>query len=283
MKAHRHAKPFPGPKLYQQRAEVALPLLVRQAFAQHDVTYQDLAREMGMANHRNLNYVLGSVGFALVKLGRKWGEKIPPIQTLVVNKKTRLPGSGGRWFAAGARHQQLDPAALKLVILERHAAVFKYPKWRDVLRHFNLPEVETAFADLHERAAKSGRGGPESQRHIDLKNEIAQKPWLAGLKFPPGGTVERPIPSGDELDVCFESNDALAGVEVKSLTSDEADLARGLYQAVKYEAVLTKWVAFQRKRQLVSVVLVVEGTLPNRLLALRNALGVRVVELKRVR
>ncbi len=58
METARIAKGIFGDKLYQLRARVALPILVRQATAQQKITYGDLAEEIGIPNARNLNYVL---------------------------------------------------------------------------------------------------------------------------------------------------------------------------------------------------------------------------------
>lgn len=87
-----------GDKLYQQRARTALPLLVGQTQIRREIVYSDLAPRLGMRNPRNLNYVLGYIGEALQSLSAEWNEKIPPIQCLVVNKRTRLPGEGIWWF-----------------------------------------------------------------------------------------------------------------------------------------------------------------------------------------
>ena len=72
----------------------AFPLLVRQAKAEQSIYYSALAEELDMPNPRNLNYALGYIGYALKKLGKRWHEDIPPIQSLVVNKYTGVPGVG---------------------------------------------------------------------------------------------------------------------------------------------------------------------------------------------
>jgi len=281
MKAHGVAQPFPGPKLYQQRAEQALPILVRQAHSQRDITYEDLAREMGMANPRNLNFVLGSVGFTLRRAAMELGYDVPAIQTIVVNKATRLPGSGGQWFAAGDGYDKLDDRTRREIIKKRHQAVFTYTRWHDVLRHLKLPEVDESKRKLLEDAARSGRGSGESAQHRALKMEVLRKPGLAGLPAI-SGSIEYRLPSGDALDVCFEDEQRLVAVEVKSRLSSIADVTRGLFQVVKYVAVMEAMVAFRRSKQRVSAVLLVEGRLPVELLPLHNSLGVRVVELKRL-
>src|SRR5688572_14354087 len=98
METAQIARSIEGDKLYQRRARLALPLLVRQAQAGSPIRYGELAAELGMENARNLNYVLGSVGQALEELSARWKEKIPGIQFLVVNKNTGLPGHGVGWF-----------------------------------------------------------------------------------------------------------------------------------------------------------------------------------------
>lgn len=92
------SSPISGDKLYQERARAALPILARQAKAGSTLFYSDLAQELGMPNPRNLNYVLGSIGQTLEHLSKQWKKKIPPIQALVVNKSTGLPGEGVGWF-----------------------------------------------------------------------------------------------------------------------------------------------------------------------------------------
>ena len=83
-----------GDKLYHKCAREALPLLVRQAKAGEPITYESLAKKLSMPNARNLNYPLGYIGTSLQRLGEEWKQHIPQIQTLVVNKNTRLPGLG---------------------------------------------------------------------------------------------------------------------------------------------------------------------------------------------
>ncbi len=279
VKAQYKAKPFPGQKPYQQHAEKALPLLVRQAFTQEPIFYANLARELGMPNPRNLNYVLGSVGNALVELGKKWRQKVPPIQALVVNQKTGLPGSGGRWFVLGDR--TLEPNAMRLAIRQSFGTIFQYPKWRDVLEHFRLKPIDNTYDALLRSAGTGGRGGGESAEHKALKEEVRANPRLAGIQFIQSGESEVDIPSGDALDVCFRTEDRFAAVEVKTRAASESDITRGLYQCVKYDAVIRKWLAFRRSNQAVSVVLLLESELPESLVPLRNALAVNIVELRR--
>jgi hypothetical protein len=107
--------PIPGPKLYQQRAMMAFPLLVQLAEAHQTISYSDLAENLEM-HPRNLNYPLGCIGATLEKLAQLRNEGIPPIQYLVTNQKTGRPGClQEHEFAAHIQN------------------IFNYRRWREVL------------------------------------------------------------------------------------------------------------------------------------------------------
>ena len=99
MKTPGAAKSFPGAKPYQQLAARALPWLVLQAQREKEITYGDLARLLGMPNPRNLNYVLGSVGKTLLRLGRKWKSVFPRSRPLSSTPRPgcRAPAGAGSW------------------------------------------------------------------------------------------------------------------------------------------------------------------------------------------
>lgn len=274
------ATPFTsGTKLYHERAKRALPLLVRQAEAGQTVAYSDLAAELDMPNARNLNYVLGSVGETLEALSKSWPQRIPPIQCLVVNKETGLPGEGVGWFLVDkADYAKLPLARKQAVIKAELSHIFAYPHWLQVLAAFKLSPVSQDYGALLQQAA-AFRGSGESEDHRRLKEYVAQHPELVGLPASsPRGDTEYPLPSGDSLDVSFHQSDEWVAVEVKSALSPIHDLVRGLYQCVKYRAVMEAVLAAQSRRASVRAVLVIESALPLTLVPLRNTLGVQVIE-----
>ena len=123
-----------GNKLYQERARRALPILVRQAKARQPITYSDLAKELGMANPRNLNFVLGSVGETLKALSRKWNEEIPLINMLVINKMTGRPGTGIGLFVGGQEAFEKLPLRIQTAIVEGELRkIYGYKKWNEVM------------------------------------------------------------------------------------------------------------------------------------------------------
>ena len=66
--------------------------------------------------------------------------------------------------------------------------------------------------------------------------------------------------------------------EVKSNVSDQADIVRGIFQCVKYQAVLDAVLLSESKPQNANTVLVLESELPEHLRPLCNLLGVEVID-----
>lgn len=273
------SEPISGDKAYQVRARAALPLLVRQAVAGAPILYSDLAEELGMPNPRNLNYVLGSIGQSLERLSKVWKTKVPPIQCLVVNKNTGLPGEGIGWFLVKKEDFETLPLRQKRAIVEAELQhVFSYPKWQEVLEALALEPTTSDFTPFVNKA-KGGFGGGERDEHKALKEYVAQNPRVIGLGTnTPIGTTEYLLPSGDSLDVSFNGKKVWVAAEVKSSISAEADIVRGLFQCVKYRAVMEAVLLTEAEPQNARALLVLESKLPQPLIPLRNMLGIEVVE-----
>lgn len=142
----------------------------------------------------------------------------------------------------------------------------------------DLKPVPFDFSDLLKATPQRGGGG-ESENHRLLKEFVAVHPEAIGLpKGTPKGKPEYPLPSGDSLDVSFQGKDAWVGVEVKSALSDQSDIIRGLFQCVKYQAVMEAVQRASAIPQNSRTILVLESKLPNCLLPLKNILGIEVVE-----
>jgi len=274
-----------GDQLYQQRARQALPILVRQAASQKPIFYDALAGELGMPNPRNLNWVLGSVGVTLQELSCRlgWNGEIPHIQSLVINQRDKLPGSGFEAFLADRfkGYQSLSPAEKRAYLEGYWHDIFSYPRWHDVLKACGLSPATANAAGLIEEA-KTGQlgGGGEGPEHLAMKEFVRDNPGCVGLPIGfPHGTIEAPLPSGDKLDVLFHARSQMLAVEVKSHISNDVDLERGLFQCVKYRAVMEAERGFKGGSYDLNAVLVVGRKFPDRLRPLKNSLGVEVIEL----
>lgn len=268
-----------GDKLYQRRARNALPILVRQAKAEQPITYGDLAEELGMSNPRTLNFPLGVIGNALLALSGEWGIEIPPIQALVMNKGTGLPGSGIQYAAPDVEEFKAASTRRRREIVNLMLSrVYSFGRWDEVLRQFSLTPVTTPTVGRPTRPVFDWAGG-ESSEHLELKRFIAANPQVLGLpRACPPGEMEFLFGSADAVDVLFRDGKEWVGVEVKSVRSGEADVARGLFQCVKYQSLIE---ATQMVAQIPikgRTLLALGGKLPRGLIALRNTLGVKVIE-----
>jgi hypothetical protein len=272
------AQDFHGSKLYQSRARLVLPILVRQARARQPLYYEVLAREIGMPNPRNLNYPLGCIGRALNELATSWGEDVPPIEALVVNQNTRLPGPGFDGFLEEQGESWATKEERRALIEQYWAKIYAYPYWDDVLAELGLNPAKPIGADIVAAAGRTGGGG-EGPDHLALKLFVSENPDCVGLTGgDPTADIEHCLPSGDSVDVTFFDAKRIHAVEVKPASSGPPDIARGLFQCVKYRAVLHARAAFELDRRQISVCLALGGPLPATLVPLRNSLNIDVFE-----
>jgi hypothetical protein len=272
-----------GDKLYIERARLTLPILVRQAKAGEPIFYSDLAEEIEMPNPRNLNYVLGAIGNALEALAkREKTEKIPVINCLVVNKSDNLPGEGIGWFIDKKNFEKLSKNQKRETVKRLLSEIYAYPDWDWVLNELGLDSIKTEFAKKFKpHFIKSNRrygNGGESQQHLDFKNFLAKHPDLFGLNADIDGVTEYELPSMDTIDVLFDNKGDIVGVEAKSIISDSNDILRGLFQCVKYKALIE---AEQKVNDLIPnchVILALEGEFPKELIGIKNQLGIDVID-----
>ena len=120
--------------------------------------------------------------------------------------------------------------------------------------------------------------GRLSEPHKTLKQFVAQHPEIVGVAAGKKGQIESPLLSGDCLDVSFVRRYSWIAVEVKSRTSNEADIARGIFQCVKYLAVMEAILIAKSQPVNARALLVLEGKLSPKLVSLKNKLGVEVID-----
>ncbi len=149
------------------------------------------------------------------------------------------------------------------------------------MRLVGLPLIEGPVG-ADGRPTAGGWGGGESEAHRTLKHYVRDNPDLVGAQAGWDAQVEYALRSADELDVMFRSERIWIGVEVKSRVSDgnAADYERGIYQVVKYRAVLEAQALADSPdaRPEIRVVLLLERELPAVYRALAERLGVPVID-----
>jgi predicted RecB family endonuclease len=107
---------------------------------------------------------------------------------------------------------------------------------------------------------------------------VAANPSVIGLSGFELVTTEYRLPSGDRIDVVFEKQGCWVGVEVKGPSSSEIDIARGMFQTVKYMAVRNADLKRRPETCTTTAILVVSSKLSPTLRRLKDCLGIDVRE-----
>ena len=124
------------------------------------------------------------------------------------------------------------------------------------------------------------RGGPgEGEAHRTLKEHICGNPLSVGVDLKGAkAETEKNLPSGDTIDVFFENRTSWIGVEVKSDQSGENDIRRGLYQCIKYRAVMEAVCAVRGMKKNIRILLALGGPFPQSLHREKTVLGIEVID-----
>jgi hypothetical protein len=232
-------------------ARRVLPLLVTRAKQGAPITYGELDRQMVRHGGHHVfaakyGYPAGAIGDALVETSRTWGTTIPPLNALIVNARTHVPGAGCDWYLREFLRvrRRLSHRDRRDLARATHEKIFNFRRWDDVLREYGMsPTVNGRAHGRRRHVLPPRRSGwsneGESDAHKRLADFIAKNPDVLGLRRGlPRGLREFPLASADRPDVLFRCKSEVIAVEVKSDISNEADLQRGIYQCVKYRALV---------------------------------------------
>jgi hypothetical protein len=265
--------------------------LVQDVFAHRrdgllSISYDDLAGRIGHLTPEGkpvaiaMGRILAVTGHLLEQVADDWGDAVPHLTALVVAKEGRpdagLPSPGmDEFWPSYSSLSRVEKE--RKVLAERDRIVSFGSRWNDVLRALNLPPVSVTAAPNQ----PLGVGG-ESPEHLALKAFVRDHPECVGAVSGSDCVIEYALPSGDEIDVFFRCKDEWLAVEVKSSTSDRLprDYERGLYQTIKYAAVLDAMARAEPTLAPARIrsVLVLQTELPADYHALRDVLSVTVYE-----
>ena len=235
----------------------------------------------------------GKVAGALMDKILEIDDSAPLLNVLLVKAKERLPGRGvrgylikrypkERWLDNNFRRGEVlkDPRWKRIV--DRAAEeVYAYRRWGKLYeRVYNrVYESSLGLKGAEKDGLYRGRGG-EGKNHKALRLWVKENPRQIDKKLRNARTdTEVELLSGDRIDVvCYAEERAIA-IEVKSRDSNWADHRRGIYQCVKYEAVLRAQDI--REDPPVQSLLVTERELEGDLKALAKRLGIKHVRVSR--
>jgi hypothetical protein len=209
-----------------------LPHLVQAAKTSKTPTYGELASKIGV-HHRVLSHVLGYIRDEIII-----PRGLPLINAIVVNGNTGLPGES--WLPQGTSH--LIGEEYQREYIKYRDQVLAYKGWDALLKELDLPSVEPTFENLDDRGRAYSEfiertDGRESEDHLKLKEFIAAHPEVIGLPAESATQMEYLFVSGDRADIIIGIGpDSWAVVEIKNW--EIGDLVKGVYQAIKYRALL---------------------------------------------
>ena len=147
---------------------------------------------------------------------------------------------------------------------------------------FNDTKDIKLCADANEAIIRSGQSfgyGGEGDAHKELKEYIFNNPSIIGIDEFTERKMEHILLSADRLDVWFKLSDGSSiAVEVKSSKSSDADIMRGLYQCVKYKAIMDAEDTIHGEQNTNRSILALGGSLCEENRYVRDKLGITVLE-----
>ncbi|MGD0753049.1 MAG: hypothetical protein ABSA23_16775 [Anaerolineales bacterium] len=209
-----------------------LPHLVQAAKTMKTPTYGELAEKIGV-HHRVMNRILGYIRDDIcIQRG------LPLITCIVVGQATGLPGDD--WLPQGTSH--LSPEEYRSEFERFRDQVFAYKGWDSLLKELDMTPLEPTLESLDDRGRTYSEyiervGGGEDEGHRKLKEYVAAHPEAIGLPPENAAQMEYLFVAGDRADIVFGIGpDAWAVVEIKN--GEIGELVKGVYQAIKYRAML---------------------------------------------
>jgi len=235
--------------LQEAGPKYAMEYMLPRITARTNITYGEIAERLrqdlqigGKIFGTHIGYVAGPLQDRIHEVD----PGAPLLNVLIVRADSEEASSGVDGYLKRKyrlpRRREIDPEQ-KSELLQRAAEeVYAFGRWPEIYRKaFKSEPPPTEPADDIDGTELDGqtRGGPaESDEHKRLKAHVLANPYLVGVKGP---LVEKRdeycLLSGDEVDVFFAKAAEFWLVEVKSERSNERDMIRGCYQAIKYRAV----------------------------------------------
>ena len=122
-------------------------------------------------------------------------------------------------------------------------------------------------------------GSGEGEEHKAVKEFIRKHPESLGYSGVVLAETEHILPSGDRLDVYFELSDGThVAIEIKPSISPDQDITRGIFQCVKYHAVMEALRTIECKDYEIEVLLVSVSTLSSHNRTLADELDVDYID-----
>ena len=266
-----------GKKTTEQVRQI-IPILVNWAKRKETYhTYGDLIKLLGYekGKYSRIGRPLGCIKRVFQRLEKDANLKdIPILNALVANVKYRLPSGGFSYIYSD--YDKLDRKLQKIIVENINNEAIKYDKWDYVLALLGLKPVFNQTDEQQIRSSTFGAIGGEGEEHKQMKTFIATHPKAIKLHTKEKGTCEHVLLSGDRLDVFFPLANTV--VEVKPKSASDADILRGIFQCVKYKAILKAEAEVKGEDAELTVILVLGGQLSLSNKNIKECLNINVIE-----
>ena len=232
--------------------------LIAAANDRRTLTYSEIKRRLETECDFGTIFTvnIGKVAGAVIDKILEQDSSAPLLNVLVVGQDKREPGDGARPYLtkrfprirrlkkkdARARHPDLWTCTVN----EAAKEVYAFRHWERVYQDIygsDYASDRSYVAAAEEGSEKDGlprgRGG-EGINHKALRLWVKDNPEGVDRSFRSvRAETEVELLSGDRVDVVLYGERKTVAIEVKSRDSNRADLQRGIYQCVKYKAVLS--------------------------------------------
>ena len=239
---------------------------------------------------RNMGLAAGAMQYRILDQD----ETAPLLHVLLVRgsgttNEIGKPGDGAQEFLAARFPEQVllqqdgvrgsHPELWAKVVGRASNEVYDYRRWEDLHAQLYGDYVADPFFTTPAEGGGTPRGGGgEGPNHKALRLWVKRNPHRIDRRFREArAKTEEELLSGDRVDVMYYANDEILAIEVKSRDSNWADLQRGIYQCVKYQAVLR---AQERGERTVRTLLVTESDLRPDLENLARRLDIRHLQVQ---
>ena len=208
----------------------------------------------------------------------------PLVNVLLVRQGDGMPGDGAGSFMASYldKPRLATPGYRNTYLMRWRAAcdeiatdVYAFRDWERVYCEafgHQLPATVPSAGAEHDGIRHARRG--EGPNHQALRLWIKENPRRVRRAYADFRTdTEVILESADRVDVVYYGSTSTVVIEVKSLDSDDTDLRRGVFQCIKYRAVMEAMDT--RSETQVVPVLVTQAPLPGDLGELVRRHGIR--------
>lgn len=225
-----------------------------------------------------MGVVVGEMQYRILELD----EDAPLLNVLLVRNDTGEPGDEAREFLANRNPAEIrleeegvrtsHPELWTELVMQAAEEVYRFPDWDAVYGELFGRYVPDPQCTPAEDSRSPRGGGGEGANHRALRIWVMRHPKRIGRRFGSAKVeTEKELLSGDRVDIVFTTARELLAIEVKSRDSNWYDLRRGIFQCIKYQAVLQ---AQEQSGRSVNSLLVSECRLSADLTRLAKDLGV---------